>query len=100
MTVLANIGRQYVLRVFPRGGRAVVATDAIANDIGVIEVRRRPGDSRVTVIAVVTARNMGRVLAGGRDAIMAGRTASQDLGVVDCHYRRPDRRAMTVFAYV
>lgn len=40
MTVFAYVGRLYVRRIFARCIRAVVATNAIAADINVIEIRR------------------------------------------------------------
>lgn len=55
---------------------AVVATDAITYDIGMIEVRRCPGDRGMAVVAVVAACNMGRMFSGCRDTVVAHGTAT------------------------
>ena len=44
MTVFANIGRLHVRGVLARGFRAVVATEAVASDIHVIEIGRQPAN--------------------------------------------------------
>ena len=72
MAVLADIGRIDVRRVFAGCFGTVVATKAIAGDVGVVEVGWRPGNCGVAVVAGVTAQDMCRVLARGGDAVMAG----------------------------
>ena len=62
---------------------AVMATDAIAGDVDVIEVRRCPGDSRMAVVASIAADHVRRVFADGCDAIMAGTAITDDLCVID-----------------
>ncbi len=58
MTILANIRRQYVLRILSRGDRSVVAAHAIAHDVSVIEVRRGPCDGGVAIVTIVAACDM------------------------------------------
>jgi len=100
VTIFANTRRLYVLGIFACRRDAVVATDAITYDTGMIEVRRCPGDRCVAVVAVVAACNMGLMFSGCRNAVVANGTAAQHLCVIDSHYRRPNCRAMTILADV
>ena len=77
---------------------AVVAVHTIAHNIGVIEVRWKPGNRCVAVIAVVTAGDMCRVLAGRSRAIVARSTGANHLCVVHRKGGYPGVRCMTVFA--
>ena len=83
VTVFANDGGLYVCRVFTRRGCSVVAAGAVVEDIRVIEIRRQPGATRVTAIAVGTARDVRGGLAGRGYPIMAGTAFAQHLCVVD-----------------
>ncbi len=100
MTILANVRRQYVLWILSCGDRPVVATHAIAHDVSVIEVRRRPGDGRVAIVAIVAACDMRGVLAGRSDAVVTRGTTAEDLCVIDGHYRCPNRWAVAIFTNV
>ena len=82
MAVLADIGRRDVGRALAGCVGAVVAADAVARDVHVIEIGREPGDGRVAVVAIIAARDMSRVLAGCRVAVMTGNAGSEYLGVV------------------
>ena len=62
---------------------AVMATDAIAGYVDVIEVRRCPGDSRMAVVAGIAADHVRRVFADGCDAVVAGTAITDDLCVID-----------------
>ena len=73
VAVLADIGRQNVGRAFAGRISAVLATEAIAGDIGMIEIGWRPGDGRMSVVTVVSARDMAGILPGRRHAIVAAR---------------------------
>ncbi len=92
MTVLTHICRLNVGRVLARRVRAVVAGSAISSDIDMIEIRRRPRDCTVTIIAIVSTIDVGRVFTRRNNAIMASRARSQDLRVIDHDNRRPDIR--------
>ena len=48
-----------------------MTTYTIVDDVGVVEICGQPRDSRMTVIAIITTRNVRRVLAGGCNAVMA-----------------------------
>ena len=87
-------------RVLARSVGAVVAADAIARDIDVIEIRGEPGDGRMAVVTVVAARDMRRVLARGGVAIVAGSAGPEDLGMVDHVSRRKCHVVVAVLAYV
>jgi len=64
VAVFADIGAQHMLRVFTGRRGAIMAADAIACYIRVIEVRRHPAIGGMTSLAVVAARDMLRILAG------------------------------------
>ena len=87
-------------RVLAGGVGAVVATDAIARDVGVIEVGRNPRVGRVAVITVFATRYVRRVLAGCCVAIVAGAAGPEYLGVVDRVSRRKCYVVVTVLAYI
>ncbi len=83
VAALAYVAGLDVSRVLARSVRAVVAAEAVARDVHVVEVRGHPGDGRVAVVAVVAARDVRRVFAGGDRAVVAGVTGTHDLCVVD-----------------
>lgn len=89
MAVFADIRRLHMRRTLTGGFGTVMAAEALARDVHMIEIRRQPGDRRVTVVAVVATGDVGRVFTGRRDAVMAGTACAYDLGVVDRDRRRP-----------
>lgn len=70
VAVFANVGRLYVCRILAGSVRSVMAAEAVARNIHVVEVRRQPGNRAVAVIAVVAAGDMIRRLARGSHAIV------------------------------
>ena len=82
MAVLADIGRRDVGRALAGCLGAIVAADAVARNIRMIEVSWNPGHGRVAVIAIIAARDVSRVLAGRRVAVMTGNAGSEYLRVV------------------
>ena len=75
--------------VLTGGAYAVMTSDAVARDIGVIEIRRTPRRGCVAVIAVIAARNVRYVFAGCRCAIVAGHTGTDDMRVLHGVGRSP-----------
>ena len=53
MAVLADIGRVHMRWVLAGCVSAIVATEAIARDIGVVEYRRNPKCTRMTIVALL-----------------------------------------------
>ncbi len=49
-----------------------MAIDAVAGNVDVIKVGRKPGNGRVTIITIGAARDMCWVFSGSRRAVMAG----------------------------
>ena len=98
VAILANVGCLNVQRTLACCVGSIVTTTAVVHDVDVVEVRRHPGGRRVTVIAVIAARNVGRVFAGGRNTIVAGIAGAVDLRVIDRIRRYPDVGRMTIFA--
>ena len=97
MAVFADIRCLRVSRIFTNCIRAVMAADAVARDIDVIEIRRQPADRAVAVVAVVAAGDVCWMLAGGGNAVVAGAARTQDLGMVDDYHRREYIGGMAVF---
>jgi len=85
VTILANIAGLDMGRVFARGVRAVMAAEAIADNIRVIECGGYPAHRRMAVIAVVAAIDVRRILALGNCAVVAGVTGTNNLQVIDPH---------------
>lgn len=77
-----------------------MAANTIAGNVHVVEIRREPGDSAVTIIAGIAARDVGWVLARCSYAVMTGSAAPDDLRVIDCQNRRPGVRCVAVLADV
>lgn len=77
-----------------------MARGAIVRDIDVIKICRRPCNRRMTVVAIVAARNVSRVFARRIDAVVAGRARPQYLRVVDDIRRFPDNIIVAVLANV
>lgn len=100
MTVFTDIGRLDVRRSLARGIRAVMAARAIVNDVRMVEVRRRPGNGGMTIIAILAARNVCRMFPYCDDAIVASATGADDLRMVYCKSGYPNRRIVAVFADV
>jgi len=63
VTVLAHVGRQRMCPPFAGRVQSVVTAGAVTGDGRVIEVCRDPGNGRMTVVAVVAARDVVGVLA-------------------------------------
>jgi len=63
VAVFADVAGLDVRRGLARCLGTVMAAEAIARDIDVIEVRGHPAGCRMAVIAVVAACNMSRILA-------------------------------------
>ena len=62
---------------------AIVATDAVARDVYVIEVGRNPPACPVTVVAGVAAGDMRRVLAGCADTVMTSHAVADNATMVE-----------------
>ena len=100
VAVFADIRRRDVRRGLAGGLGTVMAAYAVTGDIDVIEIGRRPADSRMTIVAIIAAVQMCWMFALGRDAVMTGTAGAQDLCMVNGRYRRPDVRIVAVFAHI
>jgi len=98
VAILTDVCRLWVQWPLTCRIAAVVAVHTIAHNIGVIEVRWKPGNRCVAVIAVVTAGDMCRVLAGRSRAVVTRSTGADHLCVVHRKRGYPRVRCMTVFA--
>jgi hypothetical protein len=100
VAILADVGGADVIQALAGCIDAVVAAEAVARDVGMVEIRRLPGCGGMTVVAVVAAREVRRVFASCDYAVMAGEAGADDLGVVYSSCRRPGVDAVTILADV
>lgn len=98
VTVFANVRGLNMGGMFASCLNAVVTTEAVPDDAGVIEVRRSPCHGRVTVITAIAAVDMCRMLARRHDSVMTGCAGTEYLCVIDDEHRREDIGAVAVFA--
>ena len=94
----ADVRRKDVRRAFPRRVDAVMATEAVVNDAGMVEHCRSPCRCAVTIIALVGAGEVIRRFARRVQAVMTRDTAAGQGDMIDKRNRRPCRRCMTVNA--
>ncbi len=78
-----------MLGILAGGGVTIMTAGAIAADAGMIERRRDPGLSTVTIITLAGGRQMIGVFTGGGIAIMTTSTGAQYLVMIDVRGRRP-----------
>jgi len=101
VAVLAHIGRLNVGCRFAKRIDIVVATNAVTDDVVVVEVCGDPAVSRVAVVATVAAYNMGGTLAECRRTIVAAIASAEHLQMIDArHDRRKSDDCVTVFTDV
>ena len=71
MAIFTDVGDLNMCWVLAGGVDAIVAAGAIAGDIVVIKVCRRPAGRRVTVVTAVTGIKVRLILAGSSNAVVA-----------------------------
>ena len=100
VAVLTDIRRGYVRRGLPRCFHPVMAVDAIADNVHVIEVRGDPSGRCMTVVASIATCNVVRVLPCRRESIMTRSAGTGYLRMVD-RIRGCERgRVVAVLAHV
>lgn len=82
MAVLANVCCLHVGGTLADGAGAIVATDAVRNDICVVEDGWQPGRHIVAVIALVPGRYVTRRFPGRLKAVVTADAASRDGRVI------------------
>lgn len=100
VAVFANVCCLHVCRSLAGRIGAIVTTEAVVRDTGMIEISGCPGDRRVAIVTVVAARNMASILAGRRNAVMTGAAAAEHLGVVNREGRCKHVGHVAVFAHL
>ena len=100
MAGLAGVCRVCMQRVLARCISAVMAAEAIVDNIRVFERGRYPACGCVTVIAGVATTDMRRILTFGDRAVMAGVTGADNLGVIYPVCRRENGSVMAVIASI
>ena len=58
MTVLAHVARINMRRIFAGGLDAVMTVDTVCSNAAVVEIRGRPGNRCMAIVAVVSAQNV------------------------------------------
>ena len=96
----APLRRRYMCWSFPGRSKAIMAADAIAGDVGVVEIGGQPRSRRMAVVTVVAATDVRLVLAGGDGAVVATAARADDLRMIDRESRYPSGCAVTVFAEI
>lgn len=100
MAILADVARLDVRRILAGCLDTVVAIDAVAGNVDVVEICWYPAGRCVAVVAGVATRNVVWSLSGRRESVVTGATASGYLGVVDNVHRRKRIRVVAIFAHV
>ena len=94
MAVLTDIRRIHMRGVLTGGVSAIVATEAISSDIGVVEDSRYPKRAYVAIVALFARNDVAGWFAGCQDAVVASATATGHRCVVHVRDRAPGRRCM------
>jgi len=100
MAAFTDVIGAYVRRRFADRIDVVVALEAIAGDVDVIERRGLPRQRRVTRRAIDRRRNVARRLAGCQGAVVATSAAAEHVVVIDHGDRLPRDGAVAVLAYI
>ena len=100
VAVFAHIARLNMCRILADGRGTVMAAKTVARDIDVIEIRRQPGDCRMTIIASIGSRNMRWMFTGRDHAVMTGAARTQHLGMIHGSHWRPHIEVMAVFTNI
>ena len=87
VTVLTNVGCQYVILVFASRVCPVVTANAVAGNVRMIKISGHPSHGCVAIVAIVPAADMRRVLAYRNGAVMTGRADTDNLRVINCYSR-------------
>ena len=100
VAILTDIRCLYVCQVLAGRFNAVVATGAIPGNTHVIEVRRAPGDARVTIVTGIAAGDMRWMFASCDDAVVTRIARTDDLCVIDGEGRGKNVRVVAVLANI
>ena len=87
VTVLANVARIDMGWILAGCLDAVMAVDTVCGNAAVVEIRGRPGNRCVAVVAIVAAQNMRWVLAGRCQSVVTCIAAAEHLCVINRIYR-------------
>lgn len=98
VAILAGAGRLDVRLAFACRSSAVMATFAVVEDVGVIEIDRNPRDGGVAVVAGISRLDVVRVLACRGHAVMAGGATADHVQVLDLEHWCPTRGRVAGFA--
>lgn len=98
VAVFADIAGLNMCRRFAGGVRAIMAVNAIAGNVDVIEVGREPSCCGVAVFAVVAACDVRWIFARRGNPIMTRAASTQYLRVVNREGRREYVRSVAIFA--
>jgi len=70
VTVFANVARLHMRGILAGGFGTVVAAEAVARNVHVVEIRRQPANGRMTVVAIVATGDVRRMFAGRCEAVV------------------------------
>ena len=98
MAVLTDIRRIHMRRVLTGGVSAIVATEAISSDIGMVEDSRYPKRACVAIVALFARNDVAGWFAGCQYPVVAGTAASRHRRVVHVRDRAPGGCCMATLA--
>ena len=98
MAVLADIRRVDMRRVLAGGVSAIVATEAISRDVGMVENGRNPECACVAIVALFARNDVAGRFAGCLYSIVASTAASRHCRVVHVRDRTPGGCCVATFA--
>jgi len=96
VTILADVGRRYVIDGLSDRIDGVVTVEAVAGDVVVVEIGGRERDCRVAILAIVAARYVARRFSRGNESVVTAAAGSEHLCVIDLcdRSKRDDRVAV------
>ena len=99
VAVFAHIAGRYMRRAFAFSTNAIMATETVVCDIGMVKCRGRPSNCRVAIFANIAGLEVRQAFPSGLDTIVAIGAAAGDIRVVE--YRRyPQSTCVAVIALV
>ncbi len=96
MAVFTDVGGLNMAGIFTCCIATVMASDAVAGNVGMIEICGNPTRSKVAVRTVIAANNVASILTRCNIAVMTRSATADDLRVVDGESRNEATRRMAI----
>lgn len=99
VAILADVGRLHVRRTSARSADAIVTTDTVSDDTGMIVYGREPGGDIMAVVTLIAGGNVSGRFTGRLNAVVATDAAPGHRGMIHKCDHRPVRGDMAVGAF-